>query len=371
MNVDATPAVELEGVSRVFGDVIAVEALSWTVERGTVLGVLGHTGSGKSTALRLINGVLTATTGRLRVFGMDPVTHGPQVRRHTGVLLSDPPVDHRLTGRENLYFTARLHALDRDSAIERIDELAVSFHLDDRLDELVGRYSVGMRQRLALARVLLPDPSLLLLDEPTASLDPMAAHGVRQLVRDIAGSRTRTVILATQDLIEAAELCDRVAVLQRGQMVALGTPAEIAGRVAARALDLVISDSHRALVSDISARQGYTVEPLDTGRVCVHGVAYDDIPAFVRSLVNGGVALYAVDVEQPTLTDFYLALHREGSTPVDHGDDAGSETRASGSDPSAGDESVPAGASEPADWNEGVPAGAGEPADGDQAEAQA
>jgi ABC-type multidrug transport system ATPase subunit len=321
VNVDTTPAVELEGVSRVFGDITAVEALSWTVQRGTVLGLLGHTGSGKSTALRLVNGVLTATTGRLRVFGMDPVTHGPQVRRHTGVLLSDPPVDRRLTGRENLNFIARLHAIDRNAAAERIDDLAVSFHLDDRLDEPVEHYSIGMRQRLALARVLLPDPSLLLLDEPTASLDPMAAHGVRQLVRDIADARTRTVILATQNLIEAAELCDHVAVLQRGRMVALGTPAEIAGRVAARALDLVISDSHRVLVSDIAARQGYTVEPLDTGRVCVHGVAYDDIPAFVRGLVGAGVALYGIDVEQPTLTDFYLALHREEPGALNLGDD--------------------------------------------------
>ena len=311
MSPDATAAVEFAGVTRAFGDLTAVEAMSWSLRRGQVLGLLGHNGAGKSTTLRLINGVLRATSGTVRVFGLDPVTHGPQVRRHTGVLLRAPAVDRRLTGRENLRFTGRLYALDADETAERIDELAIAFHLDDRLDEPVERYSEGMRQRLALARVLLPDPSLLLLDEPTASLDPMAAHGVRQLVRDIADARERTVVIATTDLGEATELCDQVVVLQRGHVVATGTPAELAGRVGSRALHLRISDADRLVVAEVAARMGYTVEPIDTGHVCVHGVSYDDVPALVRALVDGGVGVYGLDVDRPTLTDFYLALHRE------------------------------------------------------------
>jgi ABC-type multidrug transport system ATPase subunit len=309
--------VELQGVSRRFGEATAVEGLSYTVERGSVLGLLGHNGAGKTTTLRLINGVLTATTGRLRVFGLDPVANGPQVRRHTGVLLSDPPVDRRLTGRENLRFTAHLYGLDRDAAMERIDELAVSFHLDDRLDEHVGHYSDGMRQRLALARELLPDPSLLLLDEPTASLDPMAAYGVRQLVRDLARSRTRTVILATHDLIEATELCDQMVVLERGRLVADATPAELVERVAARALRLLVSDHDSARVARLTADMGYTVEPLGTGRLVVHGVDYDDVPALVRTLAAAEVSLYGVDIDRPTLTDVYLALHRADQDVAD------------------------------------------------------
>jgi ABC-2 type transport system ATP-binding protein len=307
---DLAPAVELEGVSRRFGEATAVADLSCTVRRGSVLGLLGHNGAGKTTTLRLITGVLQATAGHVRVFGLDPVVQGPQVRRDTGVLLSDPAVDRRLTGRENLHFAARLHALDHDTATARVDELAVSFHLDDRLDEPVEHYSDGMRQRLALARVLLPNPSLLLLDEPTTSLDPMAAHGVRQLVRDLAQSHARTVILATHDLTEAAELCDQVAVLERGRLVAYGTPSDLADRVAARGLQLVISEIDHVRICGIAERLGYTVEPLETGRVCVHGVDYDDVPVFVRTLAEAGVALYGVDVDQPTLTDLYLALHR-------------------------------------------------------------
>lgn len=317
MSTDTTSAVELADVTRTFGELTAVDEMSWSLQRGQVLGLLGHNGAGKSTTLRLINGVLTATSGAVRVFGLDPVTQGPQVRRHTGVLLSAPAVDRRLTGRENLRFIGRLYALDADEAAERIDELAISFHLDDRLDEPVERYSDGMRQRLALARVLVPNPSLLLLDEPTASLDPMAAHGVRQLVRDIADSRERTVVLATHDLIEAAELCDQVVVLQRGQVVASGPPAALAGRVSARALHLRISDTDRGLVSEVAVRLGYTVEPLGAGQLSVHGVAYSNVPALVAALVHAGVNVYGVGVDQPTLTDFYLALHREDPATSD------------------------------------------------------
>lgn len=311
MSTDTTSAVEFADVTRTFDELTAVEAMSWSLQRGQVLGLLGHNGAGKTTALRLINGVLTATSGAVRVFGLDPVTQGPQVRRHTGVLLSDPAVDRRLTGRENLRFTGRLYGLDAGEVAERIDELAISFHLDDRLDEPVERYSNGMRQRLALARVLLPDPSLLLLDEPTVSLDPMAAHGVRQLVRDIADSRERTVVLATHDLIEAAELCDQVVVLQRGKVVAFGPPDELAGRVSARALQLRISDDDRGAASDLAVRLGYTIEPVDVGQLSVHGVAYEAVPVLVRALVEADVRVYGIDIDQPTLTDFYLALHRE------------------------------------------------------------
>jgi ABC-type multidrug transport system ATPase subunit len=311
------PVVEFRDVSRVFGNIAALTGASWTVGRGDVLGLLGHNGAGKTTALRLTSGVLTATAGRVRVFGLDPATRGAQVRRHTGVMLANPAVDRRLTGRENLWFAGRMHGLDRDDARARIDELAVSFHLDDRLDERVERYSDGMRQRLALARMLLPNPTLLLLDEPTATLDPMAAHGVRQLIRDLVAAHARTVVLATHDLIEAAELCDRVAVLQHGSVVASGPPDRLARRVSARGLRVIVDAASAGTVSDVALAHGYTTEPVDTGVLRVHGVDYEAVPVLVRQLVEAGADLYGVAVDQPTLTDFYLALHRDGLAAAD------------------------------------------------------
>ncbi|HSJ46009.1 MAG TPA: ABC transporter ATP-binding protein [Euzebyales bacterium] len=317
MAADGDEIVQLRSVTRTFGDITAVRDLTCSVATGGVLGLLGHNGAGKTTTLRLISGVLAATAGTVRVFGMDPVENGAQVRRRTGVMLARPAVDRRLTGRENLEFVARLYGLDPDRASERIEDLVVSFHLDDRLDDRVEHYSDGMCQRLALARMLLADPSLLLLDEPTASLDPMAAHGVRQLIADLAGSQSRTIVLSTHDLIEAAQVCDHVAVLQRGGMVALGTPGELAGRVAARGLRLEVADAHRTRVAEAAADLTYTVEPLEDGAVRLHGVGYDSVPDLVRALVDGGVDVYGVAIDQPTLTDFYLALHHDAAETSD------------------------------------------------------
>jgi ABC-2 type transport system ATP-binding protein len=314
---DGADIVELRSVTRTFGDVTAVSDLTCSVAPGGVLGLLGHNGAGKTTTLRLISGVLEATSGTVRVFGLDPVEHGAQVRRRTGVTLASPPVDRRLTGRENLKFIARLYGLDPDHAAARTEELVVSFHLDDRLDDRVEHYSDGMRQRLALARMLLADPTLLLLDEPTATLDPMAAHGVRQLIADLAASQVRTIVISTHNLIEAAQVCDRVAVLQRGGLVALGTPAELAGRVAARGLRLRIADADRARVVEVAADLSHTVEPLEDGAVRLHGVGYDRVPDLVRALVEAGVDVYGVAIDEPTLTDFYLALHHDAAETTD------------------------------------------------------
>lgn len=309
--------VDLDGVTKTFGEVTAVDGLTCTVDRGDVLGLLGHNGAGKTTTLRLISGVLTPTSGAIDVFGMDPVIEGAQVRQRIGVMLARPPVDRRMTGRENLEYTARLYGIDRRKAHDRLEELVVSFHLDDRLDDLVDHYSEGMVQRLSLARMLLADPALLLLDEPTAALDPMAAHAVRQLIVDLAGAQERTIIISTHDLIEAAQICDRVAVLQRGSLVAVGRPDELAGRVAARGLRLQVAETDRPMVSKLAIDHGYTVEPMSGGEMRVHGVGYERVPQVVRALVDADIEVYGVMIDQPTLTDFYLALHQEDDAPAD------------------------------------------------------
>ncbi|CAN5798586.1 daunorubicin resistance protein DrrA family ABC transporter ATP-binding protein [soil metagenome] len=317
MSVAADVVVDLNGVTKEFDKVTAVDDLTCSVNRGDVLGLLGHNGAGKTTTLRLISGVLTPTCGTVTAFGMDPVDRGDEVRRRTGVMLARPPVDRRMTGRENLEFTARLYGVERRLARDRLEELVVSFHLDDRLDDLVEHYSDGMVQRLALARMLLPDPTLLLLDEPTAALDPMAAYGVRQLIADLAGAQERTIIISTHDLIEAAQVCDRVAVLQRGELVALGSPQELAGSVAARGLQLVVSELDRMAASGLALEHGYTVEPLADGEMRVHGVGYERVPELVHALVEADIDLYGVTIDQPTLTDFYLALHQDDDGPTD------------------------------------------------------
>lgn len=220
-----------EGLTRRFGDVVAVDHLDLEVQAGEVLGFLGHNGAGKTTTVRLLNGVLTADEGRARVLGRDPASQGPALRAHTGVLTETPSLDERLTGRDNLAIYADLYGVPPGEVARRVEALLEDFQLADRAGEKVAAYSRGMKQRLALARALVHRPQVLFLDEPTSGLDPVAARHVHEMVAALSGEQGRTVFLCTHNLAEAQKLCDRVAVLARGRVLALGTPAELVARL--------------------------------------------------------------------------------------------------------------------------------------------
>jgi ABC-type Na+ transport system ATPase subunit NatA len=180
---DEAVALEVHGISRDFPGVRAVDGLSFVARRGEIIGLLGHNGAGKTTTIRVLNGLLRPTEGTATVLGLDPATHGPDVRARTGVLTETPSVDERLTARENLRFAARLAGVRRDEVNGRVSELLERFRLSDRADDRVAEFSRGMKQRLALARALLHNPEVLFLDEPTAALDPVAARDVHDLIR--------------------------------------------------------------------------------------------------------------------------------------------------------------------------------------------
>lgn len=217
-----SPAIAVVGLVRSFGETVAVRDLSLEVQAGEVFGLLGHNGAGKTTTIRLLTGVLRPDAGTMTVLGRSPIADGAAVRARSGVLAESPGFDERLTARENLAFFAELFGLPRSEVPRRIADVLEEFGLADQADERVSAFSKGMKQRLALARCLLHDPELLFLDEPTAGLDPVAAHEVHELIHKLS-RRGRTVFLCTHNLAEAQRLCDRVAVLRRGQLVALGT----------------------------------------------------------------------------------------------------------------------------------------------------
>jgi ABC-2 type transport system ATP-binding protein len=171
----SVPAFVTDGLTRHFGEVVAVNRLTLEVQPGEVFGFLGHNGAGKTTTVRLLNGVLAPTSGTARVLGLAPVEQGPALRRRTGVLTETPSLDERLTGRENLKIFAALYGVPQREIAARVTDLLEVFDLADRGDEKAGDYSKGMKQRLALARALIHGPELLFLDEPTSGLDPVAA----------------------------------------------------------------------------------------------------------------------------------------------------------------------------------------------------
>lgn len=309
-----TPVLRLDGVTRRFGDVVALDGFTLEVPAGEVVGLLGHNGAGKTTTVRLLAGLLAPDAGQVRVSSLDPIVDGAAVRQRLGVLPARPIVDDRLTGAQNLAFAAAVFGVAPDVARQRATELLASFDLATRAEERVGGYSTGMRQRLSLARVLLTDPEVLLLDEPTAALDPVAARQVLETLATLASRADRTVVVCTHDLAEAEALCDRVVVLANGRSIAEGSPAELAAahRPGELHFDVGASEVDRA-VTVLAGLLPVEPQVVAGGRVSVTGVGHDQVPDLVRHLVAADVPVHEAVRSRPSLEEVYLALH--GAVP--------------------------------------------------------
>jgi ABC-2 type transport system ATP-binding protein len=303
-------AIVAEGLSKSFGEHRAVDGLTIDVAPGEVLALLGPNGAGKTTTVRLLNGVLAPDAGRAAVLGLDPTVSGDDVRRRTGVLTENAGLDDRLTARENLLFTARIRGFDKDAADQRVGEVLEQFAMADLANQRCRGFSTGQRKRVALARALLHDPDILFLDEPTSGLDPTATREVVDLIARLATEEGRTVILCTHFLGEAGRLADRMAVLNRGQLVVFGRPDEIAATMwPGLDVDVDLDGPASAdLVTAVRELAGVLdARPSDPGlRVVVED--RDAVPHLSAALAARGVGLYGVTPRPPTLEDVYFAI---------------------------------------------------------------
>lgn len=308
------PVLRLDAVTRRFGDVVALDGFSLEVPAGEVVGLLGHNGAGKTTTVRLLAGLLAPDAGIVRVGALDPVADGAAVRQRLGVLPARPIVDDRLTGAENLAFAGAVFGMAPELVRQRAAELLDAFGLAARADERVAGYSTGLRQRLSLARVLLTEPEVLLLDEPTAALDPVAARQVLSTLASLASRADRTVVVCTHDLAEAEALCDRVVVLANGRSIAEGSPAELAAahHPGAFRFDVGAEQADRAATA-LEPLVPVAPQVLAGGWVSVTGVGHDEVPALVRHLVAVDVPVHEAVRSRPSLEEVYLALH--GAVP--------------------------------------------------------
>jgi ABC-2 type transport system ATP-binding protein len=303
------PAVEVRKLTKTYpGGVEAVKALNFAVARGEVFGLLGPNGAGKSTTIGMLTTTIAPTSGTAALSGYDVRRYPLRARSVSSVVFQEPVVDRGLTGRANLELHASLWGVDDATAGARITELVGSLGVGDILDRPVGTYSGGQRRRLEIARALVSRPRVLFLDEPTVGLDPRIRF---ELLDAIAGLRRReemTIVLTTHYLEEAERLCDRVAIIHAGAIVALDTPAALLAGLGGELLELrVDGDVPVALAAlgahGLAAADAYVVG--QTLTVPLHDASAGDAIAAIN---RAGIGTGAIGTRRPTLDDVYLRL---------------------------------------------------------------
>ena len=308
-------SVEARGVRKEYGDLVAVEDLTFGVERGQILGVLGPNGAGKTTAIRVLTTILAPTRGTFVVAGV-PHMRPADIRRRIGVLPESAGYPERQTGEEYLRYHARLYGQSKESAREVAHALLAEAGLSERGRSPIGTYSRGMRQRLGIARALVNEPQVVFLDEPTLGLDPAGQRQVLALVRRIAHERGATVLLSTHLLAEVEETCSRVIILNRGRVAAEGTVAEVSRQAAAprsARLRVPADAAHDALHILASVRGIRATEPAD-GQPGTLALGFEENQASgptndaLRALADAGVSVLFFELEGARLSDAFLAM---------------------------------------------------------------
>jgi len=296
----------------------AVDGVDLIVEPGEIFGLLGPNGAGKTTTMKMLATLLIPTNGTIRVLGIDPLERPREVRARLGAMLSgERSLYWKLTGRENLEYFAALYHVPPTETKARIAKVLAAVKLADRAEDYVERYSTGMRQRLALARALLPDPALVVLDEPTVGLDPQASRDLRDRVRELK-AQGRTVLLTTHYMEEADQLCDRVAIIDHGRIVALDTPAALKRTIRAEEvvhLEIGLDGDESAVIDRLgrSATVARSERSNGTLNVTAHcASARDFVPAAFDAAWSTGATIRHVEVVPVTLEDVFLALTGRG-----------------------------------------------------------
>jgi len=302
-------AIEASGLVKSFGDVKAVDGVDLAVRRGSVYGVLGPNGAGKTTAIRMLATLLRPDAGSARVFGHDIVKEAEAVRGKVSLTGQMASVDEDLTGRENLILLGRLLGLKRVDAKARANELLEAFGLADAASRLVKQYSGGMRRRLDIAASIVVTPELMFLDEPTTGLDPRSRNQVWDIIRALVGEGT-TILLCTQYLDEADQLAEGIAVIDRGKVIAEGTPAQLKASVGSGALHVRLLDpEQRPEAERVLARElgEVRLEP-DPAALSASCSDADRAAEAVAALSRSGVRIAGFSLGQPSLDEVFLAL---------------------------------------------------------------
>jgi ABC-2 type transport system ATP-binding protein len=300
------PALSIVGLRKSFGDTVVLDGIDLEVAEGTVFSLLGPNGAGKTTTVQILSTLLDADAGTVSIAGCDLAREPDAVRAVIGVTGQFSAVDNLLTGEENLQLMADLHHLDRSEGRRRVAELLDRFDLAHAAGQMAATYSGGMRRRLDLAMTLIGEPRIIFLDEPTTGLDPRSRRTMWQIIRDLAASGI-TVFLTTQNLDEADQLADRIAVLDHGRIVAEGTPDELKRRIPGGHAQLYFRD-----LASLDTAAGVLGEASRDDAALVLRVPTDDTPrsllALLERLDAAALPVERVTVHMPDLDDVFFTL---------------------------------------------------------------
>ena len=306
-------AIRTNNLTQDFKTVRAVDALTLDVPPGIIFGFLGPNGSGKTTTIRLLLGLLEPTSGKAEVLGFDTRTQASEIRERAGALLEHSGLYERLSAEDNLDFYGQAWRMSAAARQARAKELLGHVGLWERRKEIVGAWSRGMKQKLAVARALFHRPALLFFDEPTAGLDPVAAAELREDLAKLTAQQGVTVFLTTHNLAEAEKLCQRVAVIRGGKLLTVGHPDDL--RVASGSDGLHAEISGRGfnhqVIALLRARPEVTAVELNNGRLCLNLKSNAELAPLIRLLVSQGAEVEEVRKGKASLEDVFLTLMEE------------------------------------------------------------
>jgi len=307
----AEPAIRTRGLTRTFPPVRALDDLNIEVPAGSVFGFLGPNGAGKTTAIRLLLGLIEPTSGSAEVLGFDTRRQGNEIRARSGALLEHSGLYERLSAEDNLRFYGRVAHMPKAQLDERIRELLTHLGLWDRRNEAVVKWSRGMKQKLAIARPLMHRPELVFLDEPTAGLDPVGAASLRDDLAGLAARQGATIFLTTHNMAEAEKLCNLVAVIRQGKLLAVGSPAELRSRGGGQRTEISGRGFSGALLAALRQEAGVSQATVENGRLILVLKDGAGVAPLISLIVREGGEVQEVRSGQGSLEDVFLTLMEE------------------------------------------------------------
>ncbi|MEM0026482.1 MAG: ATP-binding cassette domain-containing protein [Ignisphaera sp.] len=301
--------IVVENLVKRYGPVEAVRGISFQVRKGEIFGFLGPNGAGKTTTIHILATLLKPTSGKALVAGYDVVSEPDRVRKNIGIVFQDPSLDDNLTGYENLYIHGRLYGLNGQGLRERIEEALKFVELWDFRDRLVRNYSGGMRRRLEIARAMLHTPRILFLDEPTIGLDPQTRVHIWDYIRKLNKEYGTTIFLTTHYMEEAEMLCSRIAIIDHGKIIALGTAEELKSMVGSDIVYVKLAKPDPDICSKLSIAGVDSCKVVEGGMVALQvKKASEAIPAILLHLDRLEIRVAEVSYRRPSLNDVFIHL---------------------------------------------------------------